>query len=69
MINILWNQIFVFFVELNDASCLNKTVAAVNSYYGSNYMNYTGFNSTILESNFTDECTRKFRTASEEFWT
>lgn len=56
-------------LTLSFPACLNKTLDDVNSYYNTTYMDYTEYNSTILQSNFTEECKRKFRTASEEFWT
>lgn len=55
--------------ELNDKSCLNKTVNEVNSLFATSLTDYTEFNSTMLQSNVTKECEIKFRTASEEFWT
>lgn len=55
--------------ELNDESCLNKTVNEVNTLFATNLTSYSGFNSTMLQSNVTKECEIKFRTASEEFWT
>lgn len=60
---------FYYLLALNEKSCLNNTLDSVNSFYGTNHASHLSYNSTILESNFTEACTIKFRTASEEFWT
>lgn len=63
------NNLYFPSPELNDQSCLEKTLSEVNSLFGTSLTNYTQLNSTMLQSNVTKECEIKFRTASEEFWT